>query len=428
MVASPPFSLLPQGFSYRGGVLHCEGVSLLKLAQRFGTPLYVYSLSHIEGMLSRFREAFSGVQPLLAYAVKANDNPAILRLFAGAGVGFDIVSLGEYMKVCHAGGDPYKVVFSGVGKTPEELKETLGHGLHCLNMESEEEARVVVELARGLKKKIPVAIRVNPEVEASTHPHIRTGHRGSKFGLPWREALPLYEDLARVKEVEVRGIAAHIGSQILEVEPFLEALSRLLEYREELRKRGIVIAHLDLGGGVGIPYRPEERIFPLEEYGEGVQARLPRDLALILEPGRALVGNAGVLLTRVLYRKPVEGRTYLVVDAAMTELIRPMLYHAYHGIVPLVEGGETELVDLVGPVCESTDVLGKERLLPVMKAGDYLAILSAGAYGSVMASNYNNRLRPAEVVVQGERFALSRERERYLDLFQRDLPYLFWEE
>lgn len=420
-------SVLPPGFTYLEGELYCDRVSLMNLAQKFGTPLYVYHLNRIRFLAEEYRRAFSATDPLLAYAVKANDLAAILRLLAQLQWGFDIVSLGEYLRVRSAGGDPSRIVFSGVGKNLEEIKTTASEGLLFLNIESENEALRIIELAETLKCRFPVAIRIVPEVEADTHPHIRTGHRGAKFGLPWEEALPLYLKLARSPYIEIRGIATHIGSQILKVEPFLMALERLLNSVDDLKRHGIHLTHLDIGGGVGIPYHPQDPSFPLKEYGERVAELLPRSLKLVLEPGRSVVGDAGVLITEVLYRKPAGEKTLLVVDAAMTELLRPMLYGAYHPIAPLTEGVPTERVDIVGPVCESTDVLALDRELPQLVAGDYLAIFNAGAYGTVMSSNYNSRLRPAEIVVEGDRFAVARPRERYSILFSRDEPYLNWQ-
>jgi diaminopimelate decarboxylase len=419
---------LPPGFTYRNGELFCEEVRLQRLVDLFGTPLYVYSLTQIGRVLNRYMESFQGIPTLFAYAVKANDTRAILERIAKAGWGFDIVSEGEYLRVKSAGAHPETVVFSGVGKRREEISLILREGLYCLNLESEAEGEEVVELSQGTPRPLPVAIRVNPEIEANTHPHIRTGYRGSKFGLPWKTALSLYKHLQGKKHVEIRGIATHIGSQILELEPFSHALEKLLSYIEELRRYGIEISHLDLGGGVGISYRPEDPVFPLEEYGKIVRRILDRSLKLILEPGRSVVGNAGILLTSVLYRKPLEEKTYIIVDAAMTELLRPMLYGAYHALAPLEEQPPEEVVDIAGPVCESTDLFARDRLLPPLKPGDVIAILSAGAYGSVMSSNYNTRLRPPEVVVDGKQFALARPRERYSELFSRDELYLKWQD
>jgi diaminopimelate decarboxylase len=418
---------LPPGFSYRNGELFCEEVSLRRLVNLFGTPLYVYSLNQIQRVIARYTASFQGVQVLFAYAVKANDTRAILQLVAQNRWGFDIVSGGEYLRARSAGAPPDTIVFSGVGKTAQELSLALEEGVYCLNIESEGEADLLLTLSPGGSRPIPAAIRVNPEIDTNTHPHIRTGYRGSKFGLPWKTAFSLYRRLKGEKGIRIAGIATHIGSQILELEPFRQALEKLLSYADDLKRNGIEISHIDLGGGVGIPYRAEDPIFPLEEYGEAVKKIFPSSLHLVLEPGRSVVGNAGVLLTSVLYRKPLEERTYLIVDTAMTELIRPMLYGAYHAVAPLEERPPEEIVDLAGPVCESTDILARDRPLPHLKLGDVVAILSAGAYGSVMSSNYNTRPRPAEIVVDGNRFALAKPRERYSDLILRDEIFLNWQ-
>ncbi|MEO1766610.1 diaminopimelate decarboxylase [Thiobacter aerophilum] len=398
-------------FAYREQGLCVEAVPLTRIAAQYGTPCYVYSRAALEFAFRNFDGAFSGLPHLICYAVKANSNLAILDLFARLGAGFDIVSGGELKRVVAAGGDPSKVVFSGVGKTEAEMRLALELGIHCFNVESEAELYRLNEVAGGLKRRAPVSLRVNPDVNPRTHPYISTGLKESKFGIEYARAFELYQVAQGLPHLVVRGIDCHIGSQILQVEPFVDALERVLELVDRLKAAGIRLEHLDLGGGLGIRYR-DECPPDLAEYARRLAERLAgRGLKLLLEPGRALVGNAGLLLTRVEYLKPGQTRHFAIVDAAMNDLMRPALYDAWHDILPVVpHQGSARTWEIVGPVCESGDFLGHARSLALAQ-GDLLAIMSAGAYGMSMASNYNSRPRAAEVMVSGEQVFLIRERE-----------------
>ena len=401
-----------------GGELRLEGVALDAIAARFGTPCYVYSRAAIEAAYRDFDEGLAGVDHLVCYAVKANSNLAVLDLLGRLGAGFDIVSGGELARVTAAGGRADRVLFSGVGKSEDEINAALAAGIKCFNVESEPELERLDALAGAARRIAPVSLRINPDVDARTHPYISTGMAGNKFGIPHGHALEVYRRASRLANLRIAGIDCHIGSQILETEPLDEALERVLELVEALRAEGIRLAHVDLGGGFGIRYRDED---PLDyrAYCRQVAARLAgRGIALLLEPGRAIVGNAGLLLTRVEYLKLDKAKRFAVVDASMSELLRPALYGAWHDIVPVSTGaGRGDAVyDVVGPVCESTDVLGVDRALAIA-AGDCLAILSAGAYGMVMSSNYNTRPRPAELIVDGDRVVQVRAREPVASLF-----------
>ena len=397
--------------------LCAEGVPLTELAERFGTPCYVYSRAALEAAYRDFDDAFAARDHLICYAVKANPNLAILNLFARLGAGFDIVSGGELRRVIAAGGDPGKVVFSGVGKSADEIRFALGQGILCFNVESEAELRRLNDLAGALGKQAPVSLRINPNVDPKTHPYISTGLKENKFGVEYERALDLYLEASRLPHLAVRGVDCHIGSQITEVSPFVDALDRVLDLVDRLADRGIAIEHLDIGGGVGIRYR-DETPPDLGDYARRVGEKLgTRPLKILLEPGRALVGNAALLLTRVEYLKPGSGKNFAIVDAAMNDLMRPALYDAYHEILPVApRSGDARRYEIVGPVCESGDFLGHDRLL-TLAAGDLLAIMSAGAYGMSMSSNYNTRPRAAEVMVAGKEAFLIREREQVEQLY-----------
>ena len=406
-------------FAYRDGVLCAEGVSLEEIAQRFGTPCYVYSRAAIESGFGRFAKALAGRPALIAYSVKANSNLSVLALMARLGAGFDIVSGGELARVLAAGGDPRKVVFSGIGKSESEIEQALRAGVLCLNLESEEELARVDAIATRLDVRAPVAFRVNPDVDAKTHPYISTGLKHSKFGVAFQDAERLYRDAARRRSIKLIGIGCHIGSQLTSAAPFVDAAARILTLAERLERAGIGISHIDLGGGFGIRYK-DESLAPIAEFMEGVLGVLAgRKETLIVDPGRAVVGEAGLLLTRVEYLKPGESKNFVVVDAAMNDLIRPALYDAWHEVRQVREV-ESEAVasvyDIVGPVCESADFLARERKLAV-RPGGLLAVMSAGAYGMVMSSNYNTRPRPAEVMVSGATASIVREREKVEQLF-----------
>jgi diaminopimelate decarboxylase len=406
-------------FRRKGGVLAAEDVPLDLLADRHGTPLYVYSTATLTRHWKVLHRSLSGLRHVVCYAVKANGNLALLNVLARLGSGFDIVSGGELYRVLKAGGDPRKVVFSGVGKRDDEIAFALETGVRTLNVESAPELARVSIVARRLRVRAPVAIRVNPDVDARTHPYISTGLKENKFGVSVDEARRLYALAAKDEALAPTGIACHIGSQITTVRPFLDAIARLLALARDLERQGIRLEHLDVGGGLGITYRDEEPPHP-DEYGEAIRGALRAWKGeVLLEPGRVLVGNAGVLLTRVLYVKRHGRRTFVVVDAAMNDLVRPSLYGAHHTIerVGPPRPDEREIVcDVVGPICESTDFLARKRRMPAPEAGDVLCVRSAGAYGFAMASNYNARPRAAEVLVDGDAALLARRRERYPDL------------
>ena len=403
--------------SRRDGRLALEGIDLSQIAQRFGTPCYVYSRASIEAAYREFDEGLAAVDHLVCYAVKANSNLAILDVLARLGAGFDIVSGGELERVLAAGGRADRVIFSGVGKSQAEIAAALAAGIHCFNVESDQELERLDALARAAGKRAPVSLRINPDVDARTHPYISTGLAANKFGIPFGRALDVYRRAAKMPGIRIAGIGCHIGSQILETSPLDEALDRVLELVAALTRDGIALSHLDLGGGFGIRYR-DETPPDIGAYCRRLAQRLASTgYRVMLEPGRAIVGPSGVLLTRVEYLKVDKQKRFAVVDASMSELIRPALYESWHDIVPVEESrAEPATYDIVGPVCESSDVLGSDRPLSV-KEGDLLAILSAGAYGMAMASNYNSRPRPCEVLVDGGRALEVRSRESVRSLF-----------
>ena len=409
-----------KAFDYRGGVLAAEGVSLADIAGRYGTPCFVYSRAALEGAFRQFDAAFGEAPHLVCYAVKANPNLALLNLLARLGSGFDIVSGGELARVIAAGGDPGKIVFSGVGKTTAEMHRGLELGIHCFNVESASELDHLDAAAEKAGKRAPVSIRVNPDVDPETHPYISTGLKETKFGVALDDALPLYRRAAGLANVEVRGIDMHIGSQIEGLDPHLEAAAKMLALVDRLSAEGIRLEHIDFGGGIGIRYRDEKTVDP-NQYALAIRRLLgSRPLKLLFEPGRFLVGNAGVLLTRVSYLKPGPSRNFAIVDAAMNDLLRPALYDAWHEVRPVVPRTLAEqLWQVVGPVCESADFLARDRMLALVE-GDLLAILSAGAYAMAMSSNYNSRARAAEVIVDGEKVHLVRPRETIEELFAHE--------
>ena len=398
------------------GRLHLEGVALDTLAERFGTPLYVYSRQALESAYQAYADAFAQTPHLICYAVKANPSLAILNLFARLGAGFDIVSGGELARVLAAGGDPGKVVFSGVGKTADEMRAGLDAGILCFNVESESELHRLNRVAGERGKVAPVSFRVNPDVDPKTHPYISTGLKENKFGVPIADAPALYRLAASLPHLEVTGIDCHIGSQLTDLSPLADAADRVLALADALAADGIALHHIDLGGGVGIRYR-DETPPDLAAYGRMLAARFAgRRETLLLEPGRSLVGNAGLLLTRVEYLKPGDDRNFAIVDAAMNDLMRPALYEAYHEIVAVNErSAPPKRYDIVGPICETGDFLGFARDLAI-EEGDLLALLSAGAYGMSMASNYNSRPRSAEIMVDKKEIFLIRERENQTNL------------
>jgi diaminopimelate decarboxylase len=405
-------------FEYRDGVLFCEGVDLTEVAEQAGTPCYVYSAGALRRAYGVFEKGLAGVPHLACFAVKANGNLAVLRLLAEAGAGFDIVSGGELFRVLKAGADPAKVVFSGVGKTREEIEAALEAGIHSFNCESEAELLLLSSLAQRMGRTARAAIRVNPDVDAATHPYISTGLKRHKFGIDIAEAEELYARASALPGLALEGASCHIGSQLLDVAPLIEAAERMAALVERLRARGIAVRFLDLGGGLGVPYRKEDSWPDVARYLAAVRGIAERlGVELLLEPGRFIAGPAGALLARVLYRKSGGGKEFLIVDASMTELIRPALYEAHHEMLPLRQTGRgTFVADIVGPVCESSDFLAEEREIENLLPGDFLAVMTAGAYGFVMASNYNARPRPCEVLVDGDAWRVVRQRERLEDL------------
>lgn len=407
-------------FVYRDGTLHAEDVPLAQIARDFGTPTYVYSRAAILANLAAYQRAFASVPHLLCYSVKANSNLAVLDLLARHGAGFDIVSGGELARVIAAGGDPRRTLFSGVGKSQRELIEALRQGIFCFNVESGAELVRLDALAGELRLRAPVSLRVNPDVDAKTHPYISTGLKQNKFGVPFGEAFEVYRAARDMANIELIGLDCHIGSQITELEPYLDAMNRLLLLVDRLGGAGIVLRHLDLGGGVGIAYQGEPTI-DLRAYAAAVAPPLAqRNLSLLLEPGRSIIGNAGVLLTRVEYLKRVEERRFAIVDAAMNDLMRPALYGAYHVIEPVERRDEPgENFQIVGPICESADFLGHDRVL-TLREGDLLAVRDAGAYGFAMSSNYNTRPRACEVMVDAASSVVVRERETIAELFSKE--------
>ena len=404
-------------FTYRNGVLCADEVALSDVAARFGTPCFVYSQAAIATAYTQFSGALKGRDARVCYSVKANSNLAVLALLARLGAGFDIVSGGELARVIAAGGDPRKTLFSGIGKSEQEIGFALEKGIGCINLESESELTKVNALAERVGKRAPIAFRVNPDVDAKTHPYISTGLRESKFGVAHAAAEELYRRAAGLRGVEIVGIGCHIGSQLMDSAPFVAAVERLAALARRIEDAGIRLAHLDVGGGIGIRQK-DEAPRPIGEFVAGALGAIgERRWRLILDPGRSLVGNAGVLLTRVEYVKPGEAKNFLVVDAAMNDLIRPALYGAWHEVMNVRESADGAAVyDVVGPVCESADFLAKDRRLAAAE-GDLLAIMSCGAYGMAMSSNYNSRPRAAEVLVQGGEAHLVRRRESIPELF-----------
>lgn len=404
-------------FTYQNGTLHAEATALSSIANSVNTPCYVYSKQALSQAFERFQAGFKQSDHLICFAVKSNPSLAILNLFARMGAGFDIVSGGELARVLAAGGDASKVVFSGVGKTADEMRAALNAGIFCFNVESASELVRLNEVAGSMQKTAPVSLRVNPNVDAKTHPYISTGLKNNKFGVAYEDALSIYRLAAQLPNIAIHGVDCHIGSQLTELSPFLDAFDRILVLVDQLDADGIHVQHIDLGGGIGICYS-DETPPDFSSYAKAMLDKLGnRKVKLVFEPGRALVGNAGVLLTKVEYLKHTEAKNFAIVDAAMNDLMRPALYDAYHDILPLAQSdAETRCYEVVGPVCESGDFLGHDRTL-ALKEGDLLAVMSAGAYGMSMSSNYNTRPRAAEVMVDGTRFHIIRERETIAQLF-----------
>lgn len=406
-------------FPYRDGQLYAEGLPVSEIATTHGTPCYIYSRAALEAAFSDYEQALADCDHLVCYAVKANSNLAVLNVLARMGAGFDIVSLGELERVVAAGGDPARIVFSGVGKKPAEMTRALQLGIHCFNLESAAELEVLNEVAGQLGKVAPISVRVNPDVDAQTHPYISTGLRENKFGVSMEEALQVYQRANSLDHIEVVGLDCHIGSQLTQLSPFLDALRLLLSMIDDLETLGITIQHLDLGGGLGVRYR-DETPPAVADYIAAIRSELgARKLKLMFEPGRSIAANAGLLVTRVEYLKPTEDHNFALVDAAMNDMIRPSLYQAWMDIRPVLESsdGTNAHWDIVGPVCETGDFLGKDREL-TLSQGDLLALFGAGAYGFTMSSNYNSRGRAAEIMVDGDQAYLVRERESVTDIMR----------
>ena len=410
-----------ENFPYRDGNLHAENVPVSDIAAAHGTPCYIYSRAALETAFGEYQQALAGCEHLICYAVKANSNLAVLNVLARLGAGFDIVSGGELERVIAAGGDPAKIVFSGVGKRPQEMARALELGIHCFNLESAAELEVLDRVAGERGLTAPISVRVNPDVDAKTHPYISTGLRENKFGVTVDEALQVYQRATELNHIQVVGLDCHIGSQLTELSPFIDALHRLLTLVDTLAERGITIRHLDLGGGLGVRYRDEEPP-SIAQYIGAIRRQLEgRNVQLLFEPGRSIAANAGLLLTQVEYLKPTPEHNFALVDAAMNDMIRPALYQAWLDIQPAQRStqGTTARWDIVGPVCETGDFLGKDRELALAQ-GDLLALFGAGAYGFTMSSNYNSRGRAPEIMVDGDSFHLVRERESIADIMRTE--------
>jgi diaminopimelate decarboxylase len=411
-------------FDYRNGEMFAEAVPIKKIAKEVGTPVYIYSLGALRQQFRVFDQAFSSVPHLVCFSVKANSNIALLRAFAKEGGGFDIVSAGELFRALKAGADPKKIVFSGVGKKREEIEYALQSGILMFNVESEHELLALNEIAGGLKQKAPISLRINPDVDPQTHPYISTGMKKAKFGVDIKRSVEAYKKAASLPNLEVVGVDCHIGSQLTSVSPFVDALARVREYLDRvlvgsLLKEGARIRYLDLGGGLGITYKDEMPPHP-EAYASAIlQGLAGLDITLILEPGRVIVGNAGVLVTEVQYLKETDEKKFVIVDGGMNDLIRPALYGSYQAIQPVMQkDGETIVADVVGPICESGDFFAKDREIARPERGDLLAVMSAGAYGFTMASNYNSHPKPPEVLADGDKYYVIRARETLEDLIR----------
>jgi diaminopimelate decarboxylase len=413
-------------FQYKGDELCCEDVPLAKIAADVGTPTYVYSHATLSRHYKVFDDGLSGVDHLICFSVKANSNLAVLRLLFSLGSGADIVSAGELYRAMRAGGDPKKVVFSGVGKTEPEIRYALETGILAFNVESRDELLEIQRIASEMNVRAPIALRVNPDVDAETHPYISTGLQKNKFGIPMGRAREVYGEAVAMSHIDIVGIDCHIGSQLTKTSPFADAIARIRELVLALRDDGVKVKYIDIGGGLGIPYEEETDLPTPADYGAAVkQAIAPLsdlDLTVICEPGRVIAGNAGVLLTRVLYHKSTDVKNFTIIDAAFNDLLRPAFYQSHHGIKPVHRDPKAEqwVADVVGPICETGDFLARDRKMPKTKQGDLLAFMSAGAYGFVMASNYNTRPRAAEVLVQGDQYWVVRKRETLEDLLANE--------
>lgn len=406
-------------FQYKKGELHAEEVPVREIVAKYGTPVYIYSANTLARHFKAYDEAFDGKSHIICFALKANSNSAVIRLFAKHGSGADVVSGGELFRALNAGIPAEKIVYAGVGKTADEIRYALKSRILMFNVESANELREIDRIAGEMKVKASIALRINPDIDPQTHPYISTGLKKHKFGIPIEDALEHYKFAMGLKNISVVGIHKHIGSQLTKISPFVDALKRILVLIDELAKNGIRIDYLDIGGGLGITYLDEEPPQPKDLAKQILPLLEGRDLTVVMEPGRSLVGNAGILVTKTLYLKEGEEKNFVIVDAGMNDLMRPSLYNAYHHIQPVVKTRrDTIIADVVGPICESGDFLAKDREIPKIKQGEYLAVMSAGAYGFSMSSTYNSRPRVAEVMVDGKEFALVRKREEYADLLR----------
>ncbi len=409
-------------FTYKNGELYAEDIPVIEIIKEFGTPLYIYSYGTIIRHIRAYEEAFCEVPHIICYAVKANSNLALLNIFAQLGLGADVVSGGELFRALKAGIKNYRIVFAGVGKSDEEIEYALKNDILMFNVESEEELYKINDIAKRLKKKGQVALRVNPDIDPKTHKYIATGLKTSKFGIPIEKAIEYYKIAKSLDHIEVVGIHKHIGSQITDTKAYEEALSKIINLYDKLIKFDLKIDYLDIGGGLGITYKDESPPLPKDLANCLLPLLKNKRGKLILEPGRSIVGNAGILVTKILYTKKTENKNFFIVDAGMNDLIRPTLYGSYHEIQPVVSKDRDKIVvDIVGPICESGDFLAKDREIEKLSPGEYLAVMSAGAYGFSMASNYNSRPRAAEVLVKGDRYTLIRKRETYKDLIRNEI-------
>lgn len=409
-------------FQFKKGELHAEDVPVSKLAEEFGTPLYIYSHKTLERHVKAYETAFKSIPHVVCYALKANSNAAIIKLIGDLGGGADVVSGGELYRALKAGIPANKIAYAGVGKKEDEIRLALKNRILMFNVESEEELVEIDRIAGLMKTKAPIALRVNPDVDPQTHPYISTGLKKNKFGIPFEKAIEHYRLAAGLKNIEIVGIHKHIGSQLTKISPFVDALKRILLLVDELAETGIRISHLDIGGGLGITYNDETPPDPATLAKNILPLLKGRKLTLVMEPGRSIVGNAGILVTKALYQKKSPEKNFIMVDAGMNDLVRPSIYDAYHHIQPVVKSRRKSIVvDVVGPICESTDFLAKDRELPIVNQGELLAVMSAGAYGFSMSSQYNSRPRIAEVMVKGSEYALIRKREGYADLTKGEI-------
>ena len=409
------------GVNYNNDELYMENVAIKEIAESVGTPCYLYSYKSIKNNFESYTNAFSGLDPLICFSAKANSNIAVLKTFSNLGAGFDIVSVGELKRVILSGGDPSKIVFSGVGKTDDEIKEAIEANILFFNVESTEELTAINRVATEIGKQAPIALRVNPDIDPKTHPYISTGFKKSKFGIEITQAVDSYKEAFKMEGIEVVAIDAHIGSQIFDLSSFTDSVKKLVGLAETLKKEGIDIKYIDIGGGLGISYKKDDEPPNVDEYAQVIKNELSgKSFKLVLEPGRSMIGNSGIMVTKVLYRKDGTAKKFVIVDAAMNDLIRPAFYNSFHEIVPVEKNSSkpVEIVDVVGPICESGDFLAVDRELETAEKGDYLAVLSAGAYGYVMSSNYNTRPKSAEVLVNDNEYFIIKERESFEDMIK----------